>query len=469
MPIKMNPNLPSLQDGRHLNRSAKAVSKAFERLSSGLRINQAADDAAGLAIADRLSAQVRSLGSAIRNANDGYSMAQVADAGLAETGGMLSRMRELTIQAGNGTLTASDRNAIQGEIDQIKDELNRIGGQTEFNTNKLLDGTLTADIHIGAGANETVTLAVGDARATALGAQAQVEGTAVDANALAAGELTIDGVAIRATTAADDTTSTAGQAASAIAKAAAINEVAGETGVTATVGEAVATGGAAVGAGDLAAGDLVINDVDIGAVTGVTADDGGGNLVAAINAHSAETGVTADVADTGELVLTAEDGRNIDVQVGGGAAVHGFAADTLATGTVTLTSDEAFTVGGGAGAGRIGVAAGDYAVDRTSTIDSVSVGTPAQGGDALSVIDAAISQVSSQRSGLGSLQNRLGSTINTLQATSQNLMAAQSRVRDADFAAQTAEMTRAQIMQQSGIAIRAQANASPAVILNLLS
>jgi len=467
MPIKVNSNIPSMQAGRTLNRSAKAISQAFQQLSSGVRINSAADDAAGLAIADRLNAQFRSLNTALRNASDGFSMAQTADSALDQTGDILTRMRELTVQASNGTLTASDRNSIQGEIDQLSDDLDRIGGSTTFNTHNLLDGSLNAELHVGAEAEETVGIALGDMRATALGATAETSGGPVDTDALAAGDLSINGVAIRATTADDDMVSTAGQAASAIAKAAAINEASGETGVTATVGATEATGGAAIAAGDLAAGDLTINGVDIGAVAGVQANDAGGHLASAINAATGETGVTASVDDAGQLVLTAEDGRNVDVQVAGGAAVHGVAADTLATGTVTLSSSEDITVAGEAG--RIGTSAGETAVDRSDVVANLGVATDDQRSGALSTIDAALSQVSRERGRLGAIQNRLTGTINTLASTGQNLLAAQARIRDTDFAQQTAELTKAQIIERAGLAMKAQANAAPAVVLSLLS
>lgn len=467
MPIKVNANIPSLQAGRGLQRSAKAISQAFEQLSSGVRINSAADDAAGLAIADRLGAQFRSLNTALRNANDGFSMAQVADSALGQTSDILTRMRELTVQAGNDTLTAGDRRAIQGELDQLGSELDRIGSQTEFNTQKLLNGTFSGSFQVGAQPNETIDVSMGDARPSALGARAQATGAAADASAVAAGELSINGIAIRATTAGDDTLSTAGQASSAIAKANAINDAAGLTGVTATVGAAEATAGGAVGGGDLAAGDLTINGVDIGAVSGVQAGDQGGHLAAAINASSGATGVTANVDDVGQLVLTAADGRNIDVQVGGGAGVHGFAADTLASGAVTLTSFEDFTVAGEAG--RIGMAAGETTVDAGEVVSGVSVASDEGRSGALATIDAALNQVAQERGRLGAVQNRFVSTIGTLQAATENLLAAQSRIRDADFAQQTAELTRAQIIEQAGIAIKAQANAAPAVVLSLLS
>ena len=468
MPITFNSNLNALNARNKQTRSAKEIGKAFSRLSSGLRINQAADDAAGLAIAGRMTARLRSFNMALRNANDGVSVTQTADAALSESTNILERIRELSVQAANGTLTGSDRASIQTEIGGLVDELNRIGEDTEFNTQKLLDGSFQSrEFQVGAGAGQAIELSLGDARAQAIGSQATATG-GVNAAALAAGDVTIDGQAVRATTAADDALSTVDAAGSAIAKAAAINELSGQTGVTAEAGAAVATGGAAVAAGAVAAGDLVINGVDIGAVN-VQAGDADGSLAAAINAATGQTGVTAALGAGGELELTAADGRNIDVQVGGGAAVHGFAASTVARGTVTLSSNEAFTVGGADSANAIGIAAGAVQVDATQNVGTIDVASAGGASSAFAAIDAAIDHISSQRSRIGAVGNRLGSTIENLQASIENLAASRSRIQDADFAMEQAGLIRAQLLQRAGLGIQAQANVSSKVALRLLS
>lgn len=471
MALIINSNIPGLNGQRELSRSERSLAKAFEALSSGKRINTAADDAAGLAISNRFSAQIRSINSAVRNANDGVGLVQTADAALGQAGDVLTRIRELAVQAGSGTLNASDRAAIQGEIDQLRGELDDIGDNTEFNTAKLLNGRFgTRSFQVGPSAGQTVDVTLRDARASALGARAEVTGGAANANAITgAGDLVINGTTIRATLNGDDTASTVAADTSAIAKAAAINSASGVTGVTATAGPAVSTGAAAIGAGNLAAGELRINGVNIGAVSGVQAGDAGGQLASAINARTAQTGVTATTGAGGELVLTAEDGRNIDIDVnGGGAALTGIAADTVARGTVTLTSDRAITVGG-SDPTVAGQAATTTQVDTTETIAGIDVTTSQGLDDALATIDAAIGQVSSLRSELGATQNRLGTTLDNLGAVAENLAASRSRIEDTDFASKQAELIRAQLAQKAGIGIQAQANASARVVMSLLS
>ena len=471
MALIINSNISGLNGQRHIKSSNESIVDAFKQLSSAKRINSAADDAAGLAIASRFSAQIRGINTAIRNANDGIGVVQTADSGLGQIEDNLTRIRELSVQASNGILTASDRSSIQSEIEGLKGAINDIAGNTQFNTQNLLDGSFQSKtLQIGASAGQTATIELGDARATALGAQAEVTGTDVAAGAITgAGDLTINGTTIRSSLNSDDTVSSTAADTSAIAKAAAINGSSGVTGVTATANATDAAAGAAVGAGDLAAGDLVINGVDIGAVTGVAASDVNGNLAAAINAQTGATGVTAEVDSAGELQLNAEDGRNIDIDVnGGGAAISGFAADSTERGTVTLTSDEAITVGG-SNAGAAGLTATTTAVNATDTVQSLDASTQQGAQDALGIIDAALQQVSSQRSKLGATENRLGSTIENLGSVSQNLASSRSRIEDADFAQQQAELIKAKLSQQFGVGIQAQANSSAQIVLGLLS
>ncbi len=456
MALIINSNIAGLNGQRNINRSNKSIAEAFQALSSAKRINSAADDAAGLAIANRFSAQIRGINTAIRNANDGIGVTQTADAALGQVTDNLTRIRELSVQASNGLLTASDRRSIQTEIEGLKGQINDIGGNTEFNTQNLLDGTFQdKTLQIGASEGQTATISLGDARATALGATAEVTGGDVSAGAITGGgDLTINGTEIRASLNGDDTVSSTGADTSAIAKAAAINEASGTTGVTATANATDAAAGAAVGAGDLAAGELVINGVDIGAVSGVTASDGAGNLTAAINAQTAATGVTAEVDSNGELQLTAEDGRNIDIDVnGGGAAISGFAADSTERGTVTLSSAEAITVGG----------------SNSAVAGLASTTTQVQATDTVASIDAAIDQVASLRANIGATENRLGTAIENLGSVSQNLASSRSRIEDADFAQQQAELIKAKLSQQFGVGIQAQANSSAQIVLGLLS
>ena len=472
MPLYVNSNISSLTAQRSLTQTGRAMTTAFERLSSGLRINSAADDAAGLAISNRLGGQIRSLNMAVRNANDGISLVQTAESAMSEVSNILERMRELTIQATNDTNTLSDRQSIQGEIDQLVSEIDRIASNTSYNTQDLLDGSFSAkEIHVGSQAGQTISITLDDHRSSSLGAVAQATGSEVSSVAISAGDVSINGTVIDATLAADDTLSNTNATFSAIAKAAAINKTSGTHNVTATVEANTYTAGAGstVQAGNLAAAGLIINGTDIGAVTGIQVNDQGGHLVAAINAKTTSTGVTASVSN-GLLTLQAADGRNIDLTFDANAAtlsgLNGSSATVVEYSQVTLTSNEDFTV---AGTGtRIGFAAGDTLVDGTDVISNVSVVTKLDANSALSTIDKAIDQVSEHRGDLGALQNRFESTIANLQSVSENLTAARSRIRDADFAQETASLTRSQIIQQAGVSILAQANASPQMALALL-
>jgi flagellin len=478
MGLNINTNVASLNAQRNLSQSGRALSRSFERLSSGLRINSARDDAAGLAIASRFTSQVRGLNQAVRNTNDGISLAQTAEGALQETSNILQRIRELSVQAANDTNSDSDRESIQAEVDQLVAEVNRIGTTTDFNGTKILDGSfLGAKFHVGANARETISVSVSDARASSLGRQARVDGNAVGATTgIAANNIALNGVSIRATVAADDTVSTSQNAASAIAKAAAINDSTKFTGVRAIVNSAVDEGNGAIAGGTLDSNNnITINGKMI---TGIVVQQGDADdtLVNAINAVSDETGVVATKDETGALVLTAADGRNINVEENGnGDTISGLTAE-ITGGSITLQSEEQITVTlrdansdgilglGGAGANSSTI----YGVNSDHALDTVDVSTRDGANRSIDIVDVAIGQVSTIRAGLGAVQNRLESTINNLATSAENLSAARSRIEDADFAEETAKFTRNQILQQAGISVLAQANQTPQVALSLL-
>ena len=469
MPLFINSNISSLNARRHLNKSNGALARSFERLSSGLRINSAADDAAGLAISSRMGAQVRSLNTAIRNGNDGISLVQTAESAMNEGSSILSRMRELAVQAANDTNTNADRASLQTEVTQLIDELNRIGNQTEFNTIQLLDGSYSdQSFHIGFKANQTLSVSINDMRATALGARANATAAAaVDSAAFSAGDVVINGTGIGVSSSSDDSLSTTLASASAIAKAAAINAQSGLTEVTAEVVASTVTSAAAISAFDLTAGGLVLNGIDIGVVSNIASLDSGGVLTAAINKKTSATGVSATLNETtGVISLTTADGRNIHVSATGTAATF-FSTDVYQS-SLKLTSDEDFVVGGVAASTKAGINATLYTQDFTDVVSTINISTTSGANDSLAVLDAAIDRVASQRSDLGAVQNRLESTLANLEAVSENLSAARSRIRDADFASETANLTRAQIIQQAGVSILAQANTSPQSVLSLL-
>jgi len=490
MGLLINTNQSALNAQRQLNSTTNALGRSFERLSSGLRINGAKDDAAGLSITTRFSAQIRGLNQAVRNSNDGISLAQTAEGALNETTNILQRIRELAVQSANDTNNSSDRSSLQAEVAQLKSELDRIAETTNFNGNKILDGTFLAqDLQVGANVGETLSVSVQGAATTDLARQARYAGNNANGYVTttvfdAANTVTIQGknataASVRATVDADDASSTTLKSSSAIAKAAAINDLTDTTGVRAIVGESNITGTLGITNITLDTDEyLTLNDQKITGFT-VSANDADGSLVDAINAVSDDTGVTAALDSNGDLKLTAADGRNIELTfstaavaasigfAGPDAAFVGASGSTfVATGQVTLQSKDDFVLGGSTV--RVDFAAGVYGVNSEKSVNSVDISTRAGAVEALDVIDLALEDVSSQRAKLGALQNRLESTINNLSTTSENLTASRSRILDADFAQETAQLSRNQIIQQAGVSILAQANQQPQVALALL-
>ncbi|MCC6532562.1 MAG: flagellin [Burkholderiales bacterium] len=500
MPQVITTNLASLNAQRNLNASQSSLSTALQRLSSGLRINSARDDAAGLAISQRLTSQINGLNQAVRNANDGISLAQTAEGALQESGNILQRIRQLAIQSANDSNSAADRKALQAEVSQLTSELNRIANTTTFNGKKVLDGSFSSQkFQVGADSNQTIDVTISDARATALGNYSYNSTNNVAANGIevataAAASLgnnnfkaqavTINGSLGQATIAAG--TLVAGSTARTVA--AEVNNVTGSTGVTATARTTATIGNLS------AAGTFTFNlygqntsSVQISATVTATSD-----LTALRDAINAQTGLTGITADgTGAtLTLVQAEGYNValegviatgtatlDLTGGEGAAATlgalvGTDSSTVG-GQISFNSENAFTLSSsvaGASGGLFGSAAAANAgvTGTLSAVGSVSIGSQTGANSAISVLDAALQKLSAIRADLGAVQNRFGSTISNLETTSENLEAARSRVRDADFAAETAALTRGQILQQAGTAILAQANALPNGVLALL-
>jgi flagellin len=510
----INTNVLSLNAQRNLSTTGGALATALQRLSSGLRINSAKDDAAGLGISNRFTTQIRGVNQAVRNASDAISLSQTTEGALAEVTNNLQRIRELAVQSANSTNSASDRAALDAEVQQRIAEIDRVAAQTSFNGLKTLDGTFgTGIFQVGANVGETISLSLSTSvRDTAIGKTADYvggaaynsnlaigqQGAGVDTTALAAGAVTITVGSGQATNVVAATAgSGAGQTtASAYAKAAAINS-SGISGVTAQADTTAqynlgATAGVAIAATETDY-DLTINGVAVysnfaAGGSAVTAD----TFVATINANSAATGVVASYdSSNSRLTLNASDGRNIVVTQGSvtnasdGAAngigavegtnnssntttlAHAAAANATVTlvGSIRLTAAEQIAVGGTAA--RIGFTATSLALGN-SALNSASVTTVANANTTISRVDAALTTVTSLRGSLGAIQNRFESTIANLSAASENLQASRSRILDADFAAETAALTRAQILQQAGIAILSQANAAPQTVLSLL-
>ena len=505
MPSIVNTNLSSMNAQRSLGLNQSSLAASMQRLSSGLRINSAKDDAAGLAISDRMTAQIRGSNQAARNANDGISLAQTAEGALAEVTTNLQRLRELAVQSSNSTLSSTDRDSLQAEYSQLSNEITRVASQTQFNGINLLDGTFAnQNFQVGSGASQTISIsAIGNAKSSALGVQqitldGKLTGHLMDAstdkvpNGIGASSgLTISTVSGGKS---DPVIYNANSDAKAIA--AAINMAARGVGVTATASNSVSFSGLSTSAS--VTGDnisMTLNGKTISA-DGVTKDDYS-KLVQQINVQTEATGVVAAYSRTGSnnsLTLTAIDGRDIVLadfkSSSDGATVilskveDSKAVDPLATAVpVTLTSgasDTSTAIGTvvlSSTQGSIFTSADAtddvFALNgaNSSTLSSVAdskITTVVGAQNALDVIDGALAAVDASRGQLGAMQNRFISVVNTLQTTAENLTASRSRIQDADFAQETASLSRAQILQQAATAMVAQANLAPQGVLALL-
>ena len=484
MGLFVNTNSAAINARRNLNNTTKSTAQSFQRLSSGLRINSAKDDAAGLAISERMTSQIRGINQAVRNAGDGVSLAQTAEGALQETTNILQRMRELSVQSANDTNKTEDRESIQQEMDQLTTEMDRIAEKTTFNNQKILDGSFSgAKFHVGANSNDTITVNVKDARAGSLGRMARVEtdngvGTAVIGNDLATGMSlkSDDGDfhVVRATAATDDTVSTSMKASSAISKAAAINDSSKYHGVTAQSTATVVNLGAITADDFDAAANMTINGEQITGIS-VQTDDADGTLVDAINAVTDKTGVVATIGDTDNaLILTAEDGRNIELAATGAPAALAVGANELTTGGLVLQADDNIVIGNGDGTAAtaqnaiLGLTDATYGKNTDFAVDTIDVTTRQGANEAIDILDQALKQVATSRGGLGAVQNRMESTVRNLEFASENLASSRSSIQDADFAEETAKFSKNQIMQQAGVSILAQANGAPNIALSLL-
>jgi flagellin len=459
-----------------------------------------------------MTAQIRGLDQAVRNSNDGISLAQTAEGALNETTNLLQRVRELAVQSASDNNNPSDRASLNEEVNQLVDEINRIAQNTSFNGNKLLNGDIINSVlQVGANVGETISVRIDSADANQLSRQMRrVSALGVDAN-VAMGSLSL-GTQIDPTTTKytnirtavidDDSLSTSNQAFSAIAKAAAINDAYEFTGVQAIVGKttvgsvvgATISGGhqamGSIGGGDLTETDFfVLNGMKIAGFE-VLQNDSDNSLVDAINAVIDETGVLASLDGNSQLVLTAEDGRNIEITLSSGTVGDvtgllnvgtGAAAASLTAvfgGEITLQSNKQIDVvfGGSTNQalgnlrldGVAGAGTAIFGVSSDFAVQTLDITTRESSTLAIQIVDLALEQISSQRASLGAIQNRLESTINNLTTNSENLSASRSRILDADFAAETANLSRNQIIQQAGVSILAQANQQPQIALSLL-
>lgn len=506
MPQVINTNIASLNAQRNLNNSQGVLNRSLQRLSTGLRINSARDDAAGLAISERFTSQIRGLNQAIRNSNDGISLAQTAEGALSTTGENLQRIRELALQSANATNSAEDRKAIQAEVNALQAEITRVAETTQFNGQKILDGSFTEQVfQVGANINETISVSVRASGASDL-ANYSVTSTNTTANegtgspATAAIDLaTIGNNTIAAQTLTFNTGDGAqtlavlnGQTAKQIA--AAVNGTNGPTGISATAtNTATLDTLSAAGTVSFSLGSSGGTAKNITAVitdnTDLTA------LADAINSEAGTTGVTATLgASLNSIQLKNAQGEDISIEnfthsqvaaatvaitgASGNAVTLSEAAtpatdadSTIVSGSVTFNGASAFSVESSIAdsAGSLFDVAATIEVNPTSTtVGDIDVGTVDGALSALAVVDSALQTISSQRASLGAVQNRFESAIANLSTTAENASAARSRVRDADFASETAALTRAQILQQAGLSVLSQANANPQNVLALL-
>ena len=389
MAMTINTNIPSINAQRNLSLSSGALATSMQRLSSGLRVNSAKDDAAGLAISQRMGAQTNGLAVAARNANDGISLSQTAEGAMSKVGDMLQRMRELAVQASNATNSKSDREAMQAEVTQLTNEIDRVAKTSKFNGTNLLDGTFAGAVfQVGANAGDNITI----------GGIASMKADTI-------------GKAVSSSTA----------TAAAITSTTAIT-----TDITMTIAGIP---------------QITLGKLDAAASNAERA----GQVVALINAKTAESGVTAFIDPTDSTKYT----------------LHSVADKSNAAVTTV-------TFGGGATAAGFGYATTATLAANTNTLKDVDVKTQAGAWNAIQQIDKALNEVNTARGDLGAMQTRFEKTVENIDIMSENISAARGRIVDADFASETANLSRSQILQQAGTAMVAQANQSSQNVLSLL-
>jgi len=497
MSATINTNVASLNAQRSLMGSQGSLQTSLQRLSSGLRINSAKDDAAGLAIASRMSAQISGINQAVRNANDAISLSQTAEGALSKSSDILTRIRDLSVQSANDTNSGSDRVALQQEVGQLQQELNRIANETQFNGKNLLDGSFSAQqFQVGANANQTITVGMSSAKASSMGnqnvtttgtagkavAQTVASGATPATTVSAAATLTIAG--IKTSTVAVNIGDSAGDV------KAAINRVSAYTGVsaTATTTASMTVAGAATFTFDLSALNASSSTVGTTNTAHISANVTNANdlsgLADAINQKSGQTGITA-VANAGKISLKSESGDDIAIEgftTSVPASTMSFSGDDGATptaitldatntatrvaGQVSFNSSQSFSVTDTSA--QFGTTAATAQGSTLSSVGAIDITSQSGANSAITVVDSALDFVNGLRAKLGSVQNRVENTISNLSSTSENLSAARSRIQDADFAAETASLTRSQVLQQAGMAMLAQANAQPNQVLTLL-
>jgi flagellin len=485
MALTLNTNIDSLTAQNNLSGSQALLSQSLTRLSSGLRINSAADDAAGLAISQQFTTQVNGTNQAINNANNAVSEAQTAGGALTTIVNNLQSIRTLAVEAANGSNSASDRQALDAQVQQQIAEITQIASQTNFNGQSVLNGSSgTTTFQVGANVGNTISINLSQGvQANQIGQVAS--STATVGSAALTGNLTIAvGTATAVTVGSSSTyaTSSPGQtASSAYAKAATIN-AADISGLTATATN-TATDSAAYS--QITAAVASTGGSYALSINGTNIYSGTGNVTAAttlsastvanqINLYSSQDGgVTASVSSGGVISLTAADGSNIAVTQGA-TGLSGTGLGTIASsagvtnyGSVTLSADSNIAVAGTDAGGAIGQTVGNISLG-TTTLANQNVLTVSGANSTIKAVDSALETVSAFQSQLGAIQNRFTAAVSNLTSTAQNLTQSRSTISNANFAQETANLTQAQVLEQAGISVLAQANQEPQLILKLL-
>jgi flagellin len=522
MALTVNTNVASLNAQRNLGSSSSSLATSLERLSSGSRINSAKDDAAGLQISNRLTSQINGLSVAVKNANDGISLAQTAEGALQESTNILQRMRDLALQSANGGNGDAERKALNDEVVQLKNELDRISTTTKFGSKSLFDGGFAENIQVGAQANETISVKIGSFRTTDLGTTASRDATKASLTAgaaptsltIAAGSAAVAGSASVYTGTVDlDGDLSGAQVTFAITDGTnttadiTLNDASAANNLTTVNNALTAAGISATATFDGTSGALVLTeDADGGGnfnalaldvvdgTAGDATDVGGANVLgtattAAVVGNNqfdiAVNGGTASTIsiDAGTYTTLESLADNINQKIAADAGLKGevratvsegklqfVTTDTGSTADITIT-DTTGNVGGVANLGFTtgATAAGvDEGAQAANSVEKIDITTVDGAQAAIATIDAALQEVDVTRASLGAIQNRFDSTISNLQNVSENASAARGRIQDTDYAAETANLTKNQILQQAGTAILAQANQLPQAVLSLL-
>jgi flagellin len=513
MSLVLNTNIGSLNAQNNLQGSQTSLATSLERLSSGLRINNASDDAAGLAISQQFTTQINGTNQAVRNANDAVSEAQTAGGALTTIVDNLQSIRTLAVEAANGSNSASDRQALDAQVQQQISEISQIASQTSFNGLSVLNGSSGVTTYqVGANVGNTISInltqGVGANQVGAVATKTTEVSNAATTGALKIAVGTAPAVTVAASSQYATTAKTAGgvayqDATSAYAKAAAING-AGASGLTATAtnDQLVAFTNTALATGTTGNGSyaLTVNGVS---VLNTTVPPAVGDIITAINSFASQDGGVSAAAgpSAGTILLTAADGSNIQLaqtftaatgtvtgtNTGGITSVQAYDPNAAAVvaGTTAVTAASGANIAATTFQGQVTLSAGQnvavsgadlatvgYAAAQTITASGTLAGnnvlTVAGANATIQAVDSALQTVSGFQSQLGAIQNRFTAAVGNLQSTAQNLTQSRSTIQDADFAAETANLTQSQVLEQAGISVLAQANQQPQLILKLL-